>query len=304
MYEDKKLKLNINWPSLLIKLGILLLVAFIVCFIIFRPKKDNTFISLENNITTVKEAAINYYKNNLNLKEIGDYEKLSLEKLIAEDLIEEQTDNEGNSCDTKKSYSYLTKTRDDEFVLKINLVCGDNKESKTFNLTTKDLTVVANKEELKEEFENELEEEILVEEEVTEESEIIEENTEIAENDNKDNDSNKQHIDFNNDELIADLHSPNNNKVIKYKHVSYGEWVEGTKYGEAIENSTKVVHYYNYCLNNNCVIDRLENAVNYENYTATYSHSENKPTYRYVYVVWSNSTCIKGFINTGITELK
>lgn len=298
MYEDTKFKSNINWKSLLIKLGILLLIVFLICFIVFRPKKDNSFISLESNITSVKEAAIIYYQNNLTAKEIGDYQKVTLKELVANELIEEQEDEEGNICNTKKSYAYLTKTRDDEFVLKINMICGDNKDSEVYNVTTEDLTIVATKEE-----------EIKVEEEVTEPSikeEIIEEDKEIADNssDKKKEDNNTTHIDFDNDELVEELHNPNSTKKIYYKHIKYGEWTEGNKYGFNIETSTKEVYYYNYCYDNNCILDRLDNAVNYEGYTATYSHSETVSIYRYVYVVWSTSSCIKGLTNTGIVEYR
>lgn len=310
MYEDKRFKLNINWKSMIIKLAILLLIVFLICFIVFRPKRDKSFISLENNIVTLKEVAIKYFRNNLTLEEIGDYDKVSLKELIDEELIKEQKDTKGNTCNPKKSYAYLTKTRDEEFVLKINMNCGDNEESKTYNLTSKDLTVVASKEEEIVEPEVEIEEDILVEDETVKEEEPtikeeIQENEEIADNSNdKNEESNKEHINFGNDELVLDLHNPNSNKKIYYKHLKYGDWTEGNKYGYNIETSTKEVNYYNYCYNDNCVIDRQENSDKYSGFISTFSHSEIIPIYRYVYVVWSTSSCIKGLTNTGIVEYR
>lgn len=314
MYEDRKFKLDINWKSLLIKLGILLLGAFVICFIVFRPK--NEIISLADNITTVKTAAIKYFKNNLSLKEIGDYDKVLLSELIENGLLKKQKDEAGNSCSAKKSYVYLTKVRDNEYILKINMECGDNKESQTFNLTDKDLSVVAStKEEVKKE-ESVIEDKPVNEEEILVEAkdetkEEVKENkkenkTEIADNStsNKKEESSKETIDFGNDELIEEIHNPNSTKVVRYKHIKYGEWIEGSKTGSNIENNTKLVTYYKYCKNNNCVTDRIDNMLNYEGYTATYSHKENIPVYRYIYVVWSNSSCIEGFINTGIAELR
>ena len=307
MYEDTKFKSNFNWKSLIFKLGILLLIVFLICFIIFKPKKDKNFISLASNINTVKESATEYFKNNFNLKEIGDHDKVTLKELINEEYASKQEDSKGNSCNEKKSFAYLTKTRDDEFVLKINMKCGKNEESKVFNLNSKDLTVVANKEEEKQEV---IEEEILVEEEVTEDPVIKEEiieDTEIADNsttNKEETESNIETIYFNNEELIEELHNQNSNKKLRYKHIKYGEWLEGSKEGENIQNSTKNIYYYEYCYNDYCILDKLENAVNYEGYTATYKYTETIPVYRYIFVVWSNTNCIKGFINTGITEYR
>lgn len=307
MYEDTKFKSNFNWKSLIFKLGILLLIVFLICFIIFKPKKDKNFISLASNINTVKDAAIDYYKDNMKLEEIGEYDKVTLKELIKAKYTTKQEDNKGNYCNSKESYAYLTKTRDDEFVLKINIKCGENEESKIFNLTTKDLKVVASKEE-----EIEVDEEILVEEEIIEEpsikEEIIEDN-EIADNSNnieqeKEDKKTIETIYFNNEELIEELHNPNSDKKLRYKHIKYGEWLEGSKEGDNIQNSTKNIYYYNYCYNDYCVLDKLENAVNYEGYTATYKYTETIPVYRYIFVVWSNINCIKGFINTGITEYR
>jgi len=295
MYEDTKFNSNINWKSLLIKLIILLVIVFIICFLIFKPKKDNNFISLVNNITQLKDAAILYYKDNMSLENIGDYDKVTLKELIKEDYIKEQEDSDGNSCDTKKSYAYLTKTRDDQFVLKIKMSCGKKQESKTFNLTDKDLIIVATKEE--EIIEPEIkEEEIIVEEDKIDKKPSKEEDKELADN--------SQHVDFENDKLIEELHDPNSTKKVKYKHIKYGSWIEGEKYGDNIENSTKTIKYYDYCYNDYCVLDRLDNASKYEGYTATYNRSEEIPVYRYIFVIWSNSSCIKGFINTGIAEYR
>ena len=155
MYEESKFKLNINWKSLLIKLGILLLLVFIVCFIVFHPwnKEKN---SLSININNVKKAAIKYYQSNMPLKEIGDYDKVLLRDLIDADLTQEQ-ELDGNACNSKESYAYLTKTRDNEYVLKINMVCGKEEENKVLFLTNKDLKV-----EVKEETEDK--EDIIIEE--------------------------------------------------------------------------------------------------------------------------------------------
>lgn len=298
MYEEGKRKLNINWKSLIIKLGILLLLVFLICFILFKPKKNKNDISLKNNIIEVKEAAINYFKNNMTLESIADYAKITLEQLENEELIIKQKDSKGNVCNSDKSYAYLTKVRDDEFVLKINMLCGKNEESKVFNITSKDLEVITNS---KQETEDP-KEEINIDKNDVESSEnnkpIIKDeltsNDKVIINDKKEEQKKEENT----------ITNANNNKVLRYKHVKYGDWTEGISYSNSTENSTIKVHYYEYCLDDNCVIDRFENLDKYLGYTATYKYTKDVDVYRYVYVVWSNSTCIKGFTNTGITEYR
>jgi len=313
MYEDKKFKLNINWLSLFIKLGILLVIVFIICFMIFRPKSNKNFVSLEANITSVKEAAIEYFKNNMSLENIGDYDKVTLKEIQDGKFISSQEDNKGNTCDNEKSYAYLSKVRDDEFILKINMYCGKNEESKVYNLTTKDLTIIASnenddiiEEDNKEEnVINKNEEEILVDKnEPSEKPNIKEEQNEEDKVIADSSTSNKETIDFGNDELLEELRDPNNNKKIMYKHVQYGEWIEGTSSSRSIEKGTKTVNYYKFCIEGNCIVDRYENKDKYTNYTSTYSHTETVDMYRYVYVIWSDYCCIKGFTNTGIFEYR
>lgn len=293
MYEESKFKLDINWKSILIKLSILLLVVFVICFLIFRPKKSNDGVSLNNNITNVKDAAIKYYKNNMSVKKIGDYKKVSVEELIKENYLENQEDSKGNSCTNDDSFAYLTKVRDDEFVLKISMKCGKNKEAQVYNLNNKDLSVIVNTEDDKNEVIKE--DDAIVDKDDDANNQVIEDDKEIA------NDSNKQDENKKEDSIIA---TKPTDKVLRYKHIKYGEWTEGTKYASNIENSTKKIDFYKFCFKNYCVIDRIDNKNKYVGYTATYQRTEIVPIYRYTFVIWSNSCCIKGFINTGITEYR
>lgn len=309
MYEEKKFKLEIEWKSLIIKLLLLIVIVFLICFIIFKPKKENNLISLDSNITNLKKAAIKYYKENLEIEEIGEYQKVTLKKLQKNNYIDKQVDNDNNSCNGTKSYAYLSKIKDNEFTLKINMYCGKNEESKIFNLNADIITEVAKteeKEKAEELIETPIKEELAEEEETKTEEEIIKkpnEKNEIADS-SSETKNNTETIYFNNEKLIVELQNSNSDKKVRYKHIKYGEWIEGTNYGNSIENSTKKVTFYKFCLNNNCYIDRSENAEKYIGYTANYDHTENIPIYRFIYVVWSNSCCIKGFINTGITEYR
>ena len=295
MYEERKFKIDFNRKSLLIKLGILMLIVFIICFLIFRPKKDNSFISLANNITSVKNGAIEYFKDNMTLKKIGDYKKVQLEELIENEYIDSQEDKNGNSCLDKESYIYLTKVRDNEFVLKINLKCSKNLESQVFYLTNKDFSILAD---TKPENIPEKEEEDTI---IVDKEETTTPNKENSESNNKPSTNKPNNNDNENDTVIAD--KPNT-KILRYKHIKYGDWLEGDKKASNIENSTKKVEFYKYCFKEYCVIDRLTNADKYVGYTMSYVRTETITTYRYIFVVWSSSNCIKGFINTGIVEYR
>lgn len=297
MYEERKFKIDFNWKSLLIKLGILMLIVFVICFLIFRPKKENNFISLANNITSVKEGAINYFKDNMTLKNIGDYKKVQLEELVEQEYVNKSNDVNGDSCINKESYAYLTKVRDSEFVLKINLKCDKNTESQVFYLTNKDFSILAD---TKPENITDKEEEDTVIVDKEEPTKPDKEETD-ANNKPSTNKPNNNHNNSDDDTVIAD--KPNN-KVLRYKHIKYGEWLEGNKKANNIENSTKKVEFYKYCFKDYCVIDRLNNADKYNGYTMTYVRTEIIPTYRYIYVIWSSSSCIKGFLNTGVVEYR
>jgi len=269
----------------IIKLIILVAIVFVICFIIFKP--NNSKVSLDSNINLVKVAAINYFKDNTILENIGDTDNVSIKKLIKEDYLEALEDEDGNSCTNKNSNVILSKIRDNEYILKVSLKCGNNSLSKVFNLKNKELN-------------NEIKEEIIdnnneiIDNEVVDDKEIIEDNKNTKpKEDIKNNDTKKEEV---REEKIE--------KTVSYKHIKYGEWVEGTRYSNSIENSTKEIYYYNYCSNDYCVVDRLENASLYEGYNATFNRTETIPIYRYIYVVWSNSECIKGFINTGIVDYK
>lgn len=308
MYEERKSKLDINVKSLIIKLGLVLLIAFIICFIIFRPKNNKETISLSNSINNVKDAAIMYFKENMTIKNIGEHEKITLEDLEKNNYINKETDLNNYSCNVKNSYAYLLKTRDNEFILKVELNCENTTEAKRFNLKTSDFksTVI---DEIVEDEKNEKPKEEVTPEKEEEKQEIkppIKEEKPNKENNNKkpEKENNSIHIDFGNDKLIEELKDPNNKKKIRYKHIKYGNWTEGNSDSQYVEKQEKEVIYYTYCLDGNCVIDKIDNILKYENYEATYSHTEKVPMYRYVYTIWSTSCCIKGFTNTGIVEYR
>ncbi|MDD3187770.1 MAG: hypothetical protein PHD02_04825 [Bacilli bacterium] len=87
-------------------------------------KGENSHIFNEN-IETMKEAAISYFTTPRLPSKVGDSVDLTLRQMIDKKLILPLVDGNGNTCDEGMSYVELTK-EDDEYVLKVSLTCSDN----------------------------------------------------------------------------------------------------------------------------------------------------------------------------------
>lgn len=79
------------------------------------------------NITTMKEAAILYFTTPRLPEHKGDVVKLTLKDMLNEHLLVAPLDEQGKVCDTEKSYVEITKLND-EYTLKVNLKCGSEEE--------------------------------------------------------------------------------------------------------------------------------------------------------------------------------
>ena len=80
MYEDKSKKsIEIDWKSLLIKLGILLVVVFLIIWIIslFNKKEENVS-NFGVNLQAMRDAATEYFTGSRLPSEINDSKKKCL----------------------------------------------------------------------------------------------------------------------------------------------------------------------------------------------------------------------------------
>ena len=86
MYDEGKKNVSFNWLSLIIKLLVLALVVFFLCWLFTRNKTKNTMGSSTdvyiNNITSMKDAAFEYFTESRLPKEFGETKKLSLTKML------------------------------------------------------------------------------------------------------------------------------------------------------------------------------------------------------------------------------
>lgn len=77
-----------------------------------------------NNINTMKDAAISYFTTSRLPKKIGDSVDLTLKQMRDKKLILSLIDSKGNACDEGMSYIEITKEKD-EYILKVSLSCSD-----------------------------------------------------------------------------------------------------------------------------------------------------------------------------------
>ena len=136
MYEEGNRKINFNWGSLAIKLGIIAVIVFIICLIITKvSNKDGSGKTLFamgdteyiTNITSMKDAAFEYFTPSKLPENIGETQKLTLAQMINQKLLIDFT-NDGETCDINNSYIQATKTADNNYALKVSLDCGEKSD--------------------------------------------------------------------------------------------------------------------------------------------------------------------------------
>lgn len=73
-----------------------------------------------DNLDTMKEAAIAYYTDERLPKEVGESDKMTLSDMIGKKLVVALIDKNNKACDVEASYVQITKA-DEEYILKVNL---------------------------------------------------------------------------------------------------------------------------------------------------------------------------------------
>ena len=115
---------QVSWLKIV---GITVLIAVVIVIIcLIYPKKDNTLLTQQtyiSNITLMKDAGFEYFTGSNLPQEVGDSERITLDEMLARNLIVEFFDEEGNSCNTTNSYIEATKTMDNEYEMSVYLSC-------------------------------------------------------------------------------------------------------------------------------------------------------------------------------------
>lgn len=136
MYNEKNEGFSIR--DIFIQLLFIILFVFILVWLFpTKASVNNQFADINNrldtltsgifndNLQTMKEAAVSYYTTERLPQNINDIKSMTLKEMLSEKLLVEFTDGNGNSCDLKESYVEVIKLKD-EYQLKINLSCTDN----------------------------------------------------------------------------------------------------------------------------------------------------------------------------------
>ena len=120
---------QISWLKIV---GITILIAVVIIIIcLLYPKKNHTYLTQQtyiNNIGIMKEAGFEYFSGNNLPKEIGDTKRISLDEMIARNLLVEFLDEDGNSCNKNNSYVEATKTLENEYEMGVYLTCNNKSD--------------------------------------------------------------------------------------------------------------------------------------------------------------------------------
>ena len=211
--EDEK---KINWLSLFIKIVIafafILIIVWLVSKLINRNKLSDTF---KNNINNMETVAVKYFKDiDLPTKQ-GESIKVTLGEMIEKELIVSVKTSEGGKCDTKDSYSKITRKKDN-YEVETRLECGKEKNTITRKFSFNDCKNCT---------------------------------TDTKNNNTKNNDTKNNNADGNN----STNNSNKSTGVTYYEYVkettTYSKWAKGNKTGDNIENkyeyySTATEEYY------------------------------------------------------------
>ena len=131
MYEENNItyKVGINWKDVLLK--IIMLILFILLLVWLFPKADlDVFYDriYTENINTMREAAENYYTIDRLPGNVGESSSMTLKEMIDNKMLIRFTDKDEKYCDETSSGVKITKIGENEYVLKVELNCGEQKD--------------------------------------------------------------------------------------------------------------------------------------------------------------------------------
>lgn len=121
---------QISWVKIIGITALIAIIIIIICLI--YPKNDRSSLLTQqtyiNNITLMKDAGFEYFNGSNLPTEIGDSKRITLDEMLARNLIVDFLDEEGNSCNTGNSYVEVTKTYDQEYEMSVFLSCNNKSD--------------------------------------------------------------------------------------------------------------------------------------------------------------------------------
>jgi len=123
--------------GLIIKIVVVLLCVILLIFLFFKIKnsfqnKDNGLLVFNNNVSMMREAGEIHFFQNKNLpSEVGKSSVITVKDLIANDLLTDIKDKNGDTCGYTASYVSLTKA-DSDYAMKVYLSCPSIENTVTY----------------------------------------------------------------------------------------------------------------------------------------------------------------------------
>lgn len=207
MEEERR----INWISLFIKAIIIFTFILIIIWLISKIVEKNKFSdTFKSNINNMETAAVKYFKSiDLPLEE-GKSIKITLGEMVEKDKFESISSGSNKKCDTEKSYSKITRKKDN-YEVETRLECGKEKNTITRKFNIKDCQNCNTNN-----------------------------NADNINNTNNENNTNSNNVNNNNTNTTNNNTKESDDKLTYYEYVkettSYSKWVKGNKTGNNIEN--------------------------------------------------------------------
>lgn len=129
---------RISWLSLFIRIIIIFVFALIVIWLVSKIiSKNKLSEAFTSNINNMEKVSVEYFKGVDLPLEKGQSIKITLGEMIEKKLIVSTNSDGKASCDTKNSYSKITR-KSKNYIVETTLKCGDEKDTITKKFSFKD----------------------------------------------------------------------------------------------------------------------------------------------------------------------
>ena len=129
MYSNERGS-RFNFLDLLVKIIFFVLFVFVLIWLFPKVPNMTPFYSnvFRENISYMQDAGEAYFTDERKPNEVGEEVKISLSELFSKKLVLPFVDKDGNSCNQYDSYVSITKSSEEEYSLKTNLVCNSESD--------------------------------------------------------------------------------------------------------------------------------------------------------------------------------
>lgn len=129
---------KINWLGLFIKIIIIFIFILIIIWLISKiTAKTRLSDTFKNNIGNMEKVATDYFKGIDLPQEKGKSLKITLGEMIDKKLIVSANDKDGTTCDPSKSYSEITRKKNN-YILSTTLKCENESSTISKKFSFKD----------------------------------------------------------------------------------------------------------------------------------------------------------------------